>query len=76
MAEGRRPDYRLAALNKATEETSNVGAAWMHDKGRISIKLNAFVKLESSKDLILTLFPEKESPRRPAPEQSDDDKPF
>lgn len=55
---GRKPDYRLAALNKATEERNNVGAAWIYEDGRISISLNAFVTLTGSKDLVLTLFPD------------------
>jgi hypothetical protein len=58
VAGGSKPDYRLAALHKGTEDTANVGVAWIKDNGRISIKLNAFVHLIGNKDLVLTLFPE------------------
>lgn len=56
---GRRPHYRLGALHKKTEERGNVGAAWINDDGTIAIRLEPFVVLESSVDLVLTLFPEK-----------------
>jgi len=56
---GRKPEYRLKALNKATDEKNrNVGAAWVNDDGSISIDVEPFVVLYGGKDLVLTLFPE------------------
>jgi hypothetical protein len=60
MAKGQLPDYRLSALNKSTDETRNIGAGWKQPNGRISIKLDAFTVLQSSPDLIITLFPANE----------------
>jgi len=59
---GRKPDYRLAALNKETSEQNNIGVAWKNDDGSISIRLNAFIRLESNPDLVLSLFPNDEKP--------------
>jgi hypothetical protein len=56
---GRKPEYRLKALNKATGEKSrNAGAAWVNEDGSISIDVEPFVVLRGGKDLVLTLFPE------------------
>ena len=53
----RLPDYEFKALNKRTDERNKVGAAWINDAtGSIRIKLDAFIKLEASDDLVLTLF--------------------
>lgn len=60
---GRKPDYRLAALDKETDDTDRVGAAWKNDNGSISIRLNTFVHLIGNKNLVLTLFPEGERPQ-------------
>lgn len=57
MAGGPKPDWRLAALNKETGLTGQVGVAWNKEGGSISIKLNAFTHLVADKDLVLTLFP-------------------
>ncbi len=88
MAGGPKPDWRLAALIKGTGYAGNVGVGWTKPNGTISLKLNAFVKLEGKEDLVLTLFPEKPaivSPTpapAPAPDSSsspldyDDDIPF
>ena len=65
----RRPDYELSALNKDTNEKNKVGAAWVNENGTISIKLNAFIKLEASTALVLTLFPPKQ-------QTPNDDTPF
>lgn len=54
---GRKPDFRLKALNKTTDEKSMVGAGWTNADGSISIDLNAFVVLQGTSDLVLTLFP-------------------
>lgn len=82
MAGGRQPDYRLAALNKSTDEKSNVGAAWENDNGSISIRLDSFVVLKGSKDLVLTLFKSDSRPRGQRLQEDtpmsdpDDDRPF
>ena len=55
---GRRPDYRVSALDRDTEETNVVGGAWINaDKGTISIRLDAFIVLRGKKSLMITLFP-------------------
>lgn len=56
----RKPDYRVAALNKATNVKGNVGAAWINQDGSIAIKLDPFIVLEDSTNLLLTLFPNKD----------------
>ena len=53
---GRLPDYTLGALNKTTDEKNHVGAAWLNNDGTISIKLNPFIVLSASPDLVMTLF--------------------
>lgn len=55
---GRPPDYNLSALDKQTEVRGQIGVAWIQDDGRISIKLNPFVVLDTfHMDLTLSLFP-------------------
>lgn len=56
ITRGRQPDYRLLYLNKSTEETGHIGAAWITKTG-ISIKLNACVVIRATPDTVLTLFP-------------------
>lgn len=57
----RKPDYRVGALDKATDEKATVGGAWINPDGTISIVLNSFVVLNANKSLLITLFPnEKE----------------
>jgi hypothetical protein len=81
VAGGRQPDYRLAALNKRTDEKgNNIGAAWINDNGSISIRLDSFVVLTGSKDLVLTLFKADDRPRgqrlqESIPEHDPDDGP-
>lgn len=53
----RKPDYDLSAMNKHTDEKARVGAAWKEDDGSISIVMTPFVTLQSSKSLVLKLFP-------------------
>lgn len=55
----RKPDYRVAALNKKTDVKGNVGGAWINDDGSITIVFNAFTVIEGGKDMLVTLFPEK-----------------
>lgn len=51
-----KPDYRLHALNKESQEKNRIGAGWINDDGSISIRLDAFVKLEAGPNLVLTMF--------------------
>lgn len=55
----RQPDYKLSAMDKNTGvKCPNVGAGWIKDDGRISIKLNLCTVLTGNNpDLVLTLFP-------------------
>lgn len=53
----RTPDFRVAAMNKKTDEKANIGAAWKNEDGSISVTLDSFVKIEGSKDILITLFP-------------------
>jgi hypothetical protein len=76
MAKGPLPDYRLSALNKSTDETRNIGAAWNQPHGRISIKLDAFTVLQSSPDLIITLFPANERDKKRMTEEPVREEPF
>jgi hypothetical protein len=58
---GRLPDYRVAMMNKKTEEKNgSVGGAWINEDGTISIILDGFIRIDSTKDLLMTLFPRKE----------------
>lgn len=58
---GNKPDFKLHALNKTTQEKNRVGAGWSNPDGSISIRLEAFIVLAPSPDLVLTLFPEDRS---------------
>jgi len=53
---GRQPDYHLHAMNKDTDRKGRIGAAWKNDDGSISIKLDAFVVLNSNDNLEVRLF--------------------
>jgi hypothetical protein len=68
----RKPDYKISALNKRTDEKGTVGAAWLNENGTISIVLDPFVTLtQTGKDLLLTLFPaDGRSKDRSPPEDS------
>lgn len=59
MADKRKPDYRLAALDKNTGHVGNIGAAWVNEDESITIILDSFVVLNGGKQLILTLFENK-----------------
>lgn len=56
---GRKPDYDVYAMNKATNEKNKVGGAWVNDSGSIAVVLAPFVVISASKDVIVTLFPRK-----------------
>lgn len=54
----RKPEYRVAAMNKVTDEKSTIGAAWTNDDGSIAIVVNSFVQLPvGGPHLLITLFP-------------------
>jgi len=53
----RKPDYRVAALDKITEDKNNVGAAWKNEDGTISIVLDSFIVLYGGNRFLITLFP-------------------
>lgn len=57
MKSSRKPDYRLKGLNKVTNEKYILGAGWKNDDGSVTVVLNDFVVITSTKDLLLTLFP-------------------
>jgi hypothetical protein len=57
----RKPDYRVAAMNKITDDKNNIGAAWTNKDGSITIILDSFIYLEGGKALLITLFPNKET---------------
>jgi len=56
---GRKPDYRLKAMDKRTGEKTALGcgAAWWNEDGSISIDIDPFIVLHGGADLVLTLFP-------------------
>lgn len=54
---GRQPDFILSVFDKQTEYKGRVGAAWLNEKGHISIKLNTCVVLRADENLMITLFP-------------------
>lgn len=56
----RQPDFHLKALDKDTDKTAKIGAAWQNENGTISLVLNPFVVLNANDDLLLTLFPADE----------------
>ena len=72
---GRKPDYRVGAMNKGTEERTTIGAAWWNADKTISIKLNSFVVLTAGPDLVITMFPEGNRPF-PKKETADREIPF
>ena len=57
---GGKPHYRVAALDKKTDDKAPIGAAWVNADGTISVILNPFVTIRADKNLLITLFPEKE----------------
>lgn len=54
---GRRPDYRVMALDKDTEERGEVGAGWLKEDGSIYIKFNPFVTVPVGYRFSVTAFP-------------------
>lgn len=72
-----KPDYRVGALNKATDEKGCVGAAWKNENDTISIVLDPFVSLhQHGKQLLITLFPyESGNGKKRTPPAEDDEIP-
>lgn len=54
--QNKKPDYRIKALMKDTGVKGEIGAAWINPNATISIVLDPFIKLESSPNLVITLF--------------------
>lgn len=57
MSEGRRPDYRIKALNKITDERDYIGAGWRNDDGSIGLRFNRFCTVPVGSDFVISLFP-------------------
>lgn len=77
MPKSVKPHYRVAALNKGTEEKGCVGAAWINDDGTIAIVLDPFVSLtQHGKQLLITLFPIDGSEPKKERTPPDDEIPF
>lgn len=53
---GRKPDYKIHALNKITEAKGEIGAAWANPDGTITLVFNAFVAVPVSGDVVITMF--------------------
>ena len=56
-AKGKKPDYRLSALDKSTDDRGQIGVAWKNTNGSISIVLNPWVQISANRDMVLMLFP-------------------
>lgn len=54
----RKPDYRVAALDKVRDRKSRkIGAAWISPyTGHITVVLDEFIVLHGGSDLVITLF--------------------
>jgi len=60
MAAPRKPDFRLKAMTRqgvVPERKGELGVGWQNDNGSISIKLDPFVYVHGSENLVITLFP-------------------
>lgn len=53
----RTPDFVVKAMQRETDRSQRIGAAWMNDNGSVSIDLDPFVVLEGKDRPIVTLFP-------------------
>ena len=54
-----KPDYNLCVTQEDRTGFSQVGAAWVNDKGQIRIKLNPCVTLSDRSDIKIFLFKAK-----------------
>lgn len=57
MSETRKPDYRVKAMNKETNEKNTIGAAWLNPDRSISMVLDPFIVMSANKNLVITIFP-------------------
>lgn len=51
-----KPDYNLCVVQEDRKGFSQLGAAWVNDKGQIQIKLNPCVTLSDRSDIKIYLF--------------------
>lgn len=57
----RSPDFKVSAMRKESKQANTrVGAAWINEDGTISLKLDTFIVLEGSEDLLVKLWPIEE----------------
>lgn len=59
----RKPDFRVAAMDKTTDAKNNIGGAWLNEDGSIAVIIDPFIVLNGSRNLLITLFPNKEPSR-------------
>ena len=52
----RKPDYRIKALRKSTNEKQVIGAGWINEDGSISLVFDPFVQIPVGSDVIITAF--------------------
>lgn len=63
MSTGNKPDFRVGALNRETDEkNSRVGGAWKNPDGTIDLRLDDFITITGSKSLYLRLWPNADQP--------------
>lgn len=67
---GRKPEYRIGALNKVTEERGRIGAGWVNPDGSISLVFDPFTTVPVGRDYVITMFPEKVDPPKHVPRLS------
>lgn len=61
---GRQPDYNVWAVNKATEKSADIGAAWIDEDRSISVKINPFVSIPAGGELTIKMYPTDEEFRK------------
>lgn len=57
----RSPDYILKVKSKTTGESHKAGAAWINEGGSTTIRLEPCTVLDSSPDILITLFKKESS---------------
>ena len=63
MPKGKHPHYILTAKSKKEGSFgSRIGAAWMNERGAISIRLSPCVTISDRDDIWIGLFPNKDNP--------------
>lgn len=53
----RKPDYRLAVMDKEFDKKGRIGAAWANDDGSISIVIDPGCSASYNPNFVYTLFP-------------------